>query len=278
MRSLFGRRRVGLALGSGGAKGLAHIGVIKELLRAGVPIDMVSGSSIGAIVGALYAATEDVAFIEHVARTTNWNELRPLLDFRLGKGLLQGDKLERFLEGVLPVSDFSDLRLPFVTVATDMRSGHAHVFRTGSVARAIRASSSVPVIFRPIEIGGREYSDAGLSVPVPVRLARELGADVVIAVDLDAHTASGECPIHTIMDVAERTIHLLSVHLARENVRDADVVIAPAVADIGWGAFLSTAKTQAVIDLGAQSAFENMASVQRVVENPLQRWVRSLRL
>lgn len=271
-----GRVRVGVALGSGGGRGLAHIGVLKVLREAGVPIHAVAGSSIGAIVGALYAASEDVSAVERLALTTNWAELMALLDFRVGRGLLQGDRFEHFLRSVLPVATFGELRVPFAALSTDLDSGEPWVWTAGDLARAVRASASVPVVFRPLEHEGQRHCDGGLSVPVPVAAVRELGADVVIAVDLCAHASRAEQPVTGIADVAQRTVHLLSAHLAREQGRGADVVIAPAVAPFGWGAFLTPSGSLAAIAVGEAAARAELTRVRNVCRPAFVRTLRRL--
>lgn len=263
MLNWFKRRRIGLALGSGGARGLSHIGVIRVLRDAGIPIHTIAGSSIGSIVGALYAATEDIERVEHFALTTNWRELCALLDPYIGKGLLKGDKLESFFRTLFPRDDFSSLRIPFAAVATNMMSGEPHVFHSGSIARALRASASVPLMFRPLLTeDGIQYGDGGLSLPVPVSVARRLGADVVVAVDLDAHRTIRVDMVSNIFDMTQRAIDLLSVHLARENVASADIIIVPPVSDVGWGSFLTPERTREVIERGARAAHDALPNIQ----------------
>lgn len=266
------RKKVGLALGSGGAKGLAHIGVLKAFRDAHVPVDMIAGSSIGAVVGALYAKEGDIDFVEHIALTTNWTELLPFLDVRFGKGLLKGEKLRAFIEAHVGDIDFSELRIPFSAVATNMHTGQPHVFQTGKVAEAVRASASIPLIFRPAHIGAHEYSDAGLSMPLPVRAVRAMGAEVVVAVDLDAHAGSSERSIRNVVDVAQRTIELLSMHLAHECVGEADTHLVPPVSHIGWEAFFTTRRSAEVIALGEQVAREWIPLLRTQYTYPVLRW------
>ncbi len=277
MMSLFRAPKIGLALGSGGGKGLAHIGVIKALEAEGIPIHAIAGSSIGAIVGALYAVRRDITSVERLALTTNWNHLAGLLDIGAGNGgLLQGKKLEYFLSSALEVDTFEELSMPLAAVATDMHSGEPHVFRSGSVIKALRASAGVPLLFRPLETPEGWFSDGGLSLPVPVRVAHELGADVVIAVDLDADSCTYDKPIRSLLQMTDRTISLLSVHLAREQVIGADVHIKPRVGDLGWSAFLTTEGTRDAILRGEEAAQKHIEDIRRATTHPVLWHIRKV--
>lgn len=280
MKYLFRRPRIGLALGSGGAKGLAHIGVIKVLSQANIPIHCIAGSSIGAIVGALYAQKADISAVEKFACDTNWKELRPLIDVHGGSGgLLKGDRLEKFFQTLfanpdqngmenIVRDDFSSLKIPLAVVATNMQSGQPHIFTSGSIAQALRASASVPIVFRPTVTTEGQLGDGGLSIPVPVRLARQLGADIVIAVDLDADTTKYNQAITSVFDVAQRVISLLSLHLAHEQVCGADIIIRPNVAKVGWSAFLTSKATQEVITIGEDAMQTEYSKLHRLYHHP----------
>lgn len=270
MKSPFRTPRVGLALGSGGPKGLAHIGVLKVLEEARVPIHCIAGSSIGAIVGALYCADTHTAHITRLAETTNWKELRALMDPHFGTGgLLKGDKLVSFLEKSLAVQDFAQLRIPLAVVATNMQTGEPVTFRTGRVAEALRASASMPVVFRPLRtLDGAEYGDGGLSLPVPVQIARAMGADIVIAVDLDAHIKNNTQPLKDVFDIAQRTISFLSFHLAQEQMRYADIQVVPDVSAVGWNAFLTTEGTTRVIQLGESAMRAQLPNLTQRLRYP----------
>jgi NTE family protein len=175
--------KLGLVLGSGSARGWAHIGVIRELAEAGYTPDIVCGCSIGAFVGAAYA-NGDLDKLEQWVRSLTWQEVLKLLDVSLGGGLIKGDKLIAFFERHFVNRNFSELSLPFACVATELATGHEIWLREGSVAAAIRASIALPGLFRPVSRDGQLLVDGGLVNPVPVSLARALGADIVIAVDL----------------------------------------------------------------------------------------------
>ncbi|MBA3034125.1 MAG: patatin-like phospholipase RssA [Gammaproteobacteria bacterium] len=175
--------KIGLALGSGSARGWAHIGVLRALQEAGITPDILCGCSIGALVGAAYA-DGDLDQLEHWATGLAWRDVVGLLDVGLAGGLIKGDKLMTFFERHFVDKDFSALPLPFACVATDLANGREIWLREGSVAAAVHASIAMPGLLAPVNHDGRLLVDGGLVNPVPVSLCRALGADIVIAVDL----------------------------------------------------------------------------------------------
>lgn len=177
------KRRIGLALGSGSARGWAHIGVIRALHEAGIVPDLVCGCSIGALVGAAYADS-DIDALERWVTRLRWQDVVGLLDPGFTGGLIKGDKLIAFFERHFVDKDFSALPLPFACVATELATGREVWLKEGSVAAAVRASIALPGLFAPVNLAGRLLVDGGLVNPVPVSLCRALGAEIVIAVDL----------------------------------------------------------------------------------------------
>jgi len=176
--------RIGLALGSGSARGWAHIGVLRALLDAGVRPDVVCGASVGAIVGAAYATGELDRF-EAWVRSMDRRKVMSYMDFNLAGGMLKGERLVAFMRAHFDDRPIEALTTPFAAVATALHSGDEVWLRSGSVADAVRASFALPGLFTPVWREGRLLADGGLVNPVPVSLARALGADVVIAVDLN---------------------------------------------------------------------------------------------
>lgn len=189
-------RRVGLALGSGSARGLAHIGVIRALRQAGVAIDLVAGTSIGAVIGVLYAAGQ----IERVAEeflAFDWKNVAVLLDPVFPRaGLIDGRKVAEFLRAHIGSQTFEELPLPLRVVASDLRTGGEVVFASGDLIEAVRASIAVPGVLTPMRIEGRILVDGGLVNPVPVSVARAMGADFVVAVDLNHDIVEGRLSRH----------------------------------------------------------------------------------
>lgn len=175
--------RLGLALGSGAARGLAHIGVLKVLDEAKIQVHTIAGTSIGAFIGALYAAGVPVQRMEDVARELDWRKLAHLLNPTVPtSGLVDGGKLVEFMAELLPVHSFEALRLPLAVTATDIETGEALIIRKGDLLEALRAALAFPGVFPPVRFNDRFLVDGGLCNPVPADVARHLGADRVIGV------------------------------------------------------------------------------------------------
>jgi len=254
--------RLGLVLGSGSARGWAHIGVIRALEEAGIRPDIVCGCSIGAFVGAAYADGE-LDKLEHWVAGLSWQDVLGLMDVGLNGGLIKGEKLMAFFESHFVDVDMQALPLPFACVATDLESGREVWLRAGSVAAAVRASIALPGLFAPVARDGRLLVDGGLVNPVPVSLARALGADVVIAVDLGSdmvgkalRTAGGgheqgsaagwtrrllttlglgrQGDLPPLSSVLATSIHIMQTRIARSRLagEPADVLLAPRLAQL----------------------------------------------
>lgn len=251
--------KIGVALGSGSARGWAHIGVLRALAEIGVKPDIVCGTSIGAFVGAAYA-NGDLARLEGWVRSLTWQEVVGFFDVGARGGLIKGDKLMAFFERHFVDHDFSALPLPFACVATDLLSGREVWLREGSVADAVRASVTLPGLLAPQARERQLLVDGGLVNPVPVSLARALGADLVIAVDLgsdvvghrfkgrplpswrqrlDQWLGRSETPDTaagpSLLDVVAGSINIMQVRIARSRLagEPADVLIAPRLAQVG---------------------------------------------
>jgi len=176
--------KIGLALGGGSARGWAHIGVIRALNEAGIDIDYIAGTSIGSVVGSVFASG-NIKDLEEVAVRLDWKQIAYLFDVVLPKsGLIDGKKVAGFVRNHLRKSNIEELPIPFCAVSTDLDTGHEVVIRKGDIIEAVRASISIPGIFTPVRNNGRILVDGGLVNPVPVSVVREMGADFVIAVDL----------------------------------------------------------------------------------------------
>ncbi|MGE5468495.1 MAG: patatin-like phospholipase family protein [Ignavibacteria bacterium] len=220
--------RIALALGGGAARGFAHIGVIKALEAQGIVPDIVVGTSAGSVVGALYAAghsgfeLQKVALQMEEAQVGDWS----LPD----RGVFKGEALQNFINRAVGNRPLEKLDRLFAVVATDLHSGEPVVFRTGNTGMAVRASSCVPGVFQPVSINGREYVDGGLVSPIPVRTARALGADVVIAVDISARPQNGKT--QNTVGVLLQTFSIMGQTLGRFELAEADVVIRPQLSEV----------------------------------------------
>ena len=256
------RPKIGLALGSGGSRGLAHIGVIKVLEENNIPIDFIAGSSIGAMVGGFYAAGLSIKEIEEIALSTNWRRVFSVLfDPHLKQGLIGGEKLKTFIENYINGKKFEDCKVPFVTVATDLKTGEVVVLNKGEIAQAIRTSISIPLVFKPAEINGRMLVDGGLSAPVPVEIVRGMGADIIIAVNLDKHYCDEEWKPGW-YNIANDSLNILRHHLALSNVANADIVIDINVGKNYWYQFTNG---QDKILTGEKATKEVLPRLQEII-------------
>jgi len=183
---MFGTPKVGLALGSGAARGLSHIGILEELERMKVPLYAITGTSIGALVGGLYASGKSGFELEELLRKANMRELLGFraISVRSAAAIFDTKRLEAFLEKELGAVQIEDLAIKFAAVATNIANGERVMLHKGPLIKAILASIAVPALFPPVELDGKLLVDGGLVEPVPFRAARELGADIVIGVDL----------------------------------------------------------------------------------------------
>ena len=229
--------RIGLALGGGAARGFAHIGVIQVLEEAGIQVDMVAGTSAGSLIAAIYASGRSGAEMGSLAQTMDESAIT---DWSFpGRGLIRGEALARYVREQTGGKSIEQMKLPLGIVATDLDSGAAILFQRGDTGMAVRASSAVPAVFQPVKIGTREYVDGGLVSPVPVRFARQMGAELVLAVDIssppDGNATSD--PFKILLQtfaIMGRSINVL-------ELRDADIVIRPSlhgVASADFGARL----------------------------------------
>lgn len=244
------KQKIGLALGGGGPRGLAHIGVIKELEKHQIPIDFIAGTSIGAEIGGIYALCKNSRRIESFATGTSWKELfevfaKPSL---FSGGLIDTAGIEKFLEEEFGRARFSDLKLPFRAVAVNINTGNREVLKRGDLINAIIASLSLPLIFKPAKIEGKTLVDGGLADPVPVDVVKKMGADKIIAVNLlhfNPRTKDRpEEPNKTMgkVKVAENTIEILRHHLAHYSAEGADLVLCPDVLRTSWTKFADPEK------------------------------------
>jgi len=229
--------RIGLALGGGAARGFAHIGVIQVLEENGIRPDVIAGTSAGSLVAALYASGKNGAELGALAESMDESAFT---DWAFpGRGLIRGEALARYVREQTNGRHIEQMRIPLGIVATDLDSGQGILFQVGDPGVAVRASSAVPAVFQPVRIGSREYVDGGLVAPVPVRYARQMGAELVIAVDISAvpdGNATGDA-----MRMLLQTFAIMGRSINSFELHDADIVLRPKLANVG-GADFSTRK------------------------------------
>ncbi|WP_332775760.1 patatin-like phospholipase family protein [Polaromonas sp.] len=217
--------RLGLALGGGAARGFAHVGVIAALEEAGLKPDLVVGTSAGSLVAALYASGKSSAQLQQTA--LNMEEVA-ITDWMLpivGRGMFRGDALARYVNDLVAGRLIENMRIPLGIVATDLGSGQAMLFQRGDTGTAVRASSAVPAVFVPVKINDREYVDGGLVSPVPVRFARQMGAELVIAVDISSPPEAN--PAGGTLQILLQTFAIMGKSINQYELKEADVVVRP---------------------------------------------------
>lgn len=247
--------KVALVLGGGAARGFAHIGVIKALEAQGIRPDIVVGTSAGSVVGALYAAGYSGFQLQDLALKV---EADMLQDWTLpNRGVLKGEALQDYINAQVKRQPIQKLAKPLGIVATDLTSGERVVFRRGDTGMAVRASSAVPGVFQPVAIGDREYVDGGVTAPVPAEVAREMGADFVIAVDISR--ATRQTPPSGTLDVLLQTFAVMGHTISQYELQSADVVIRPQTAGLNTADFDS--RHQAVLE-GEKAAAKVMGELK----------------
>ncbi len=237
--------KIGLALGGGAARGFAHVGVIAVLEEAGLKPQLVVGTSAGSLVAALYASGKTSAQLQQTA--LNMEEVT-LTDWMLpivGRGMFRGEALGRYVNELVAGRLIENMAIPLGIVATDLNNGEALLFQRGDTGTAVRASSAVPAVFLPVKINGREYVDGGLVSPVPVRFARKMGADVVVAVDISS-TPEGN-PSDGTLQILLQTFAIMGKSINQYELKDADVVVRPSLVGLKGADFSSR---QRAIDAG----------------------------
>ncbi|MFC2001418.1 patatin-like phospholipase family protein [Chloroflexota bacterium] len=270
-----GIKKVGLALGSGDARGLAHIGVLEVLEKEGIPIDIIAGTSAGSIAGALYAQGKNVNQIKKLVLDMGWKKLGPLIDLSLPvNGFIKGKKIRALLVSFIG-SDikFSELKIPFACVATDIETGEEVVLNQGSVSEAVRASISIPAIFTVAKRGNRYLVDGALVNPVPVNIVKQMGADFIIAVNVIPDVADRVQQISkelvpkpkepNMIHVMIQSMHIGTYSLVRSSLEKADIVIEPHLVHIGAGEFH---RARECIQEGKLAAQEAIPEIKRRLE------------
>ena len=252
---------VALVLGSGGARGYAHIGVIEVLEQKGIKPDFIVGTSAGSIVGSIYASGKSAQELRDIALKMQVHDVR---DFNIKmQGFLDGKKVENYVNKHVGNLPLEELKIPLYVVATELKHGEKVVFNKGNTGQAVRASISIPSMFIPANINGNQYVDGGLVSPVPVNIARELGADIVIAVDILAQ------PIHTettnLWGMFNQNINIMQSKLAEEELKNADIVIQP---DLREKAHIFDVKgRELTMQAGIDAASEKIEQIEKLFEN-----------
>ncbi len=251
--------KVALVLSGGAARGFAHVGVIRALEQEKIPIDLIVGTSVGSLIGAIYASDRNSFELEWTAFTL---EKDSIFDYGIftaftGMGLAEGKKLEEFVRTKIPTVNIENLKIPYAAVATDLNLGKRVVLTTGSVVKAVHASSAIPGVFEPVQLQGRLLVDGGVTDNIPIDVAREMGADIVIAVDISENVEN-----HNITNVVDVMIQAINI-MFNENVlahkNNADVLITPAVGKV---AMLDFTKKKQCMQAGIEATQKAMPEIK----------------
>jgi NTE family protein len=263
-------KKIGLALSGGAARGLAHIGVLEVLHKEGIPIDMIAGTSAGAVMGAIYASRLDISFMVKEAMDANWKKLAPLIDPSLLKsGFIKGKKIKNLLAGYIGGNlKFTDLKIPFACVATDIETGEEIVIDSGQVPDAMRASISIPGIFTVVKRDGRFLVDGGLTTPIPINVVKKMGAEFIIAVNVNPDMTSRISKTRrykrrnepNIFQIMMQSIYITTYALSHTCLVNADIIIEPDLTNISAGDFNRAGE---LIEQGRQAAQEAMPEIKK---------------
>jgi len=255
--------KIALVLGGGAARGFAHIGVIRALEQEKIPIDMIVGTSVGSLIGAIYAGDVNSFELEWTAFLL---EKESLFDYGImnaftGMGMAKGEKLEEFVRTKVLTPDIENLKLPFAAVATDLNRGTRVVLDRGSVAKAVHASSAIPGVFEPVDHQGRLLVDGGVMDNLPVAVARERGADIVIAVSISENVANFN--ITNVVDVMLQAVNIMFNENVRSKKKEADVLITPPVGNV---ATLDFTQKKRCMQAGIEAAQKAMPEIRKNIE------------
>ena len=257
------RPKIALVLGGGAARGFAHVGVIRALEQEKIPVDMVVGTSVGSLIGALYAADPNSFELEWTAFKLEKDDLFDYGVFSTltGMGPVKGDKLEDFVKKRVSVENIEQLKIPFAAVATDLNRGVAVILDKGSVAKAVRASSAIPGVFSPVDYQGKTLVDGGVMDNIPVSVARKKGADIIIAVDISENVTNFN--ITNIIDVMIQSLTIITNENAKHKAREADILITPAVGDV---AMLDFTQKKRCMQAGIEATQRAMPDIRAKIE------------
>jgi len=258
------KKKVGLALGAGSVKGFAHIGVLQELEKAGIPIDMISGSSMGAIVGGIYSVGTDLELLEKFIKSI---KLYDYLDVKLpiSGGVLKGERLEELVRVLTHNKPFAETKIPFCCVAVDAEAGKLDVLEEGPLHESIRASMSMPAFFEPVRLNGKTYIDGGVLERVPCKTLRDHGMDVVIGVDVGYHGDIKDVSDMGAYSMLNHTISIMQWELTKYRREEADIMLVPEVLFVS-GRF-QVDQASATIEEGRHAVIKHLPAIRKLIES-----------
>ncbi len=254
--------RVALVLGGGAARGFAHVGVLRVLEQEKIPVDLIVGTSVGSLIGALYAAERNSFELEWTAFQLQKEDLFDfgVMNVVTGMSFAAGERLERWLTEKIKVKNIDELKVPFAAVATDLNWGSKVVLDRGPVARAVRASSAIPGVFPPVQHMGKILVDGGVVDNIPIAVAREKGADLVVAVDISENL--GNTSIKNVVDVVLQATNIMFALNVEHSKRGADVLLTPKVGDV---TMLDFGQKKRCMQAGIEAAREAVPQIRKAI-------------
>jgi len=256
------RPKVALVLSGGASRGFAHVGVIKVLEQNNIPIDIVVGTSAGSLTGALYAYYDDAGMLERAARELTVEDIFDFSILSISVGVVKGNNIVSYVEKTIKVKNIEDLKIPYAAVAADLNTGEMVVFKSGPVSTAVRASTAIPGIFTPLNLGGRVLVDGGIVNSMPVDVARDMGADVIIAVDVTAHTTNYD--VKNVVDIIIQTFNIMGAQTNKYKYEEADVIIRPDVRGVG---IIDFSQKDYLMLQGERAARTALPLIEEAIEN-----------
>lgn len=223
------KKKIGLALGAGSTKGFAHIGVLQVLEENHIPIDMIAGSSMGAIIGGIYAAGTDLHLLQRFVETLNVRSYLDVKSMPWTDGLLRGERVQELIQILTHNKTFAETRIPFCCVAVDAENARLDVLESGKIHDAVRASMSIPAIFQPVRLNGKTYLDGGVIERVPIKALRDRGMDAVIGVDVGYHGGEADVSGMNTYQLMNYTISIMQWRMQQYRQEESDVLLVPEV-------------------------------------------------
>lgn len=256
------KKKLGLALGAGGIRGIAHIGFLKVLNDNNIPISFIAGSSMGSVIGSIYSIGITPEEMEERSKTLKMKEILDIEFFFFKKmGFIKGNKTENVLNEFLTDKSFSDCKIPFCCTAVDIIKGEKATLKSGSLCRAVMASSAIPSVYAPVEIDGRKFIDGGVLARLPIDEVKELGADIVIAVDVLGDNITHLAPKNIISSLV-RTISIMDWEITKQSLNKADLLITVDQPDVEQFVVKNLDKS---IEAGMQAAQKALPEIKKLL-------------
>jgi len=261
---------IGLALSGGGVRGYAHVGALKALEENGIKVDFIAGTSIGALIGSLYCYYKDAKKVEEIVLGMEWRDLFTIRELSLKGGLVKGDQLEAYLKRELNKTEFGGLKIPLKIITTDYLTGEKVELMEGPLAPAIQASCAFPLFFAPVNHAGRILYDGGMTDPVPCQTVKEMGVDIILAVNLNNNKMfdPGKKIDTRLRSVIGQALRTMEKTLAKESTRPADIVIEPGVDGLeffGIKDFIYKSGVK-LVEVGYSATMQEMPKIKKLIE------------